>query len=168
MNLQELDAALPVVQGALTLTTTSLGGLLRPFLTMTYGSSPLVIGGRDGATKRLTAGAVVVEGTAPLLNVADAPVQAVFTLQVDGGVVAMITWTLPAAWKFATSFPALPVFEDAQSMTPASSILDQIVRGESAFVVSTAPGVDPATGAALSAGLNVVAAIRPSGVFGLF
>lgn len=165
MNLQELDADLPVQQRALTLTTSSVGGLLQSFLTTTYGGMPLVIA---GATKSLTSDAVIVNGTASLLNVANAPVHAVFTLEADGSVVATIAWLLPIGWKFSTSFPVLPVFADARSTTPTSSSLDQLVLGQGSFMLSTAPGTDPRTGAPLAAGLNFVAPLMPSGVFGLF
>src|ERR1044072_2743442 len=44
MDLQQLDDDLPIAAGALTLTATSIGGLLQAFLTDIYGG-PLVIAG---------------------------------------------------------------------------------------------------------------------------
>ncbi|HET8774976.1 MAG TPA: hypothetical protein VFP80_14340 [Thermoanaerobaculia bacterium] len=164
MNIQELDQALPLVGGSLTLDTTSLGGLLQSFLIDANGSAPLVI---SGASKTVGAAAVTIDGTAPLLHVSAAPVHAVFALQADGSVEATLRWSLPQAWTFSTSFPSLPPANDAVNQSD-TSLLDQLVLTDSAFVVSTAAGTDPVTQAPLAAGLNVVAHVTPSGLFGVF
>jgi hypothetical protein len=164
MDIQQLDAALPISDKGLTLTTSSVGGLLSAFLTNICGGSLAIA----GATKSVGATSVTISGTASLLNADSMTVNAVFALQGDGSVVATLDWTLPSNWTFSTSLPALPPFIDAQIVTPTMSLLDQLLLSNSRFVATTAPGKDPATGAPLAAGLNFISTITPSDAFGLF
>ncbi|MFL6198986.1 MAG: hypothetical protein ACJ76J_07405 [Thermoanaerobaculia bacterium] len=157
MKNQPFDDALVVDKGALTLTSSSLGGLFQDFLTNTYGG-PLTI---SGATKKATGRSVTVDGTAPLLHVASLPVHAEFTQQQQGDRAdATITWSLPQSWMFANSFPALPAMGD-------SSPLHGLVLTNSRFVAATSEAKER-SGPMLVAGLNFVSDVTPSGTFGMF
>lgn len=151
MTIDELDQALPVTDGAVTLTASTLGGLLSAFLGSANDNNPLIIA---SAEKTVGANEVTVDGTASLLHVLNAPIRAVFTIQPDGSVAPLLRWTLPDTWTFASSFPTLPSFDDPTNASSAS-LLNDLQLTASAFVVT-------------NAGLSVTAQITPSGVFGIF
>jgi hypothetical protein len=161
MDIHQLDQDLPVVDGTLTLTTSSVNGLLNDFLTQDNAGQPLII---ESAHKVVTT-EVVVDGTVSYLNIANAPIHAVFSIQSDSSVLAVMTITLPSGWTFGTSFTALPPF-DEQGDT-ALDVLDQMVLTGPYFVITTAAGTD-ASGAPLQPGLNFIAQTDPTGLSGLF
>ncbi|HEV7426512.1 MAG TPA: hypothetical protein VGQ46_09100 [Thermoanaerobaculia bacterium] len=159
ITIQQLNDDLPIVGGTLTLTPSSVDGLLASILTTIGGAITIT-----AATKSVQANAVIIDGTASLLNVAGTPIHAVFTLDNSGTVSAVITWSLPATWTFATSFQSLPLGGDA----PPSSLLGQLQLTNSRYVVATVAGTESASSAPLAAGLNFVSTITPSGIFGMF
>lgn len=163
MDIQQLDNDLPIPANVLTLTTSSVGGLLSTFLTDICGGSLIV----SGAIKAVDDSSVTINGTAPLFGTSY-PVSTVFTLQADGSATATLDWTLPSGWSFSSSFPSLPKFIDSQLAPPSATLLDQLKLSDSHFIGSTAAGTEAATGAPLVAGLNFVSGIDPSSAFGLF
>jgi hypothetical protein len=167
MDLEQLDEALPIDRSArtLTLTTSSVEGLLRDFLITDNGGQPMVI---SEARKRRQGSSIIVMGNVSLLNVASLPVNGTFT--VPGGVpVAVISLTLPSPpnWTFSRSFPNLPPFDERLS-TPPTSLLDALQLQQPKLVIATAAGTDTQTGAPLQPGLNFVSGLQSSGLFGLF
>lgn len=118
--------------------------------------------------------AVKIAGRGHFQGAANLPVRAVFTLDDQGNVDAVITYTLldgtgsMSAWKFSTSFPGLPVDDAPRSDgKPAIPLLDTLSLSEASFVVSTRGTTDPATKVALGAGIAFVGRMIPTGLLGV-
>lgn len=172
MNQAELDNSLPIVNGALTLTASSLPGAPLDQLLAAYnGSQPLVI---SNAQKQSNNQGVSVTGTAPFMNVPSLNVIANFALDATGTPTATLRFHLieaqpgPNSWRFSQSFPRLPVFTK-DNTPPQPAFLDTLSLSQSAFVLTTLQsGQDDVTNAPLSFGLNFVGRLTPTGLTGLF
>ncbi|HEY0004621.1 MAG TPA: hypothetical protein VGB17_07390 [Pyrinomonadaceae bacterium] len=174
MDINTLDRALPLVNGNLTLTSGSLPGTPMGELLNGYnGGLPLLI---SDVKKKTDRNAITVRGTASFMNVPSSQVDAVFKLDAAGNPTALIRFALSdgsprsAPWKFSNSFPKLPPFANfGGSLTsPSLNLLDEMALSKAAFVLSTVKDVDTETGVPLSAGLNFVGQLRPTGLMGLF
>lgn len=174
MDIHELDLALSITDGKLTLTANTLPNLLlQPLLSAYNADQPLIIA---NAQKETTTTTVTVTGSSPFIRVPSLVVTALFYIDATGTPVAELRFTLigqtpgPNAWRFSTSFPDIPLFMDYNKSltTPQSKLLDKLQLSNASFVLRTQAGNDPTTGVPLIAGLNFIASLKPTGIAGLF
>jgi hypothetical protein len=174
MSTNALDQYLPIENDSLILEGDSLpGNALDRLLTAYNGGLPLTI---DQAKKQSADSAVTVTGVAEFMEVPSLPVTAKFTQDGTGVVTATLRFELigdtrgPNPWIFSKSFTDLPLFMDYTKSvtTPSLNQLDALSLTNSAYVLTTHEGRDDVTGAPLSAGLNFVGRLRPTGLLGLF
>ncbi|MBA2592056.1 MAG: hypothetical protein M3495_05915 [Pseudomonadota bacterium] len=168
MNDSELRCALDPAGGQTTITTTNLTPNVGEMLSAVNNGQPLVI-----TNAAFVAGhGIVLTGRCTFLNV-DAPVELRAATDADGNVQLVLRFTLlgatrgPGDWTFSTSFPSLPQQPDWKKpyRDPTSVPLDGLALSDAAFVVVTKDQTDP-VGVPLTAGINFVSKLQPSGLVG--
>lgn len=182
MPLEKLEKALKPVDGQLTLTAASLDEGFRDLLKTCYAGQPLVISGAKATTE---GGTILVSGRASVLNAADRPVEARFSIdETSGAVSAVLKYQLREvasaanAWSFSQSFPELPATvnyagipatanEDRSWLTAQRPFLDSLPLYDTYCVAATAAGIDPDLKAPLEPGLNIVSRMRLEGALGV-
>ncbi|XEC97420.1 hypothetical protein AB6A23_13185 [Paenibacillus tarimensis] len=174
MDIQELDEALDISSGSLTLASDTLTGLpLQDLLTAYNNGHALTV---DNAAKQLKGNTVLVSGTATFMNVTGLPVHAVFSLDGQDSPKAAIRFTLldPSSgltsWSFGQSFPALPYFPNftQSAASKDAQVLNELKLGRAYFILSTASGTESELGIPVASGLNFAAELLPSSLIGLF
>ncbi len=82
---------------------------------------------------------VTLSGTSSFLQVADAPVSALFQ-EAQDGLDLTLKYHLPTGWKFSQSFPALPISLDFRTPfgAPQSSCLDLLTLTDPFFLLQRA------------------------------
>ncbi len=184
MDLAALDALLTVTNGVFTLAADTLPNAgLADLLARNNGGQPIRITQavkRD--RKRVGSGSrdsIPITGVATFLNVPDAQVEALFSLDGSGNPVFLIRFTLetrtgparPFGWHFSTSFPNLaagkmgPVGGGDPNVPATSGPLDGLTLTNPAFVLTNRAGTDGQV--PLSAGLNFVSGVDPAPLLGV-
>ncbi|MBN1210381.1 MAG: hypothetical protein JXB05_36345 [Myxococcaceae bacterium] len=176
MNITQLRDALRIRNGSVTLHSTSLNSpKLQTLFSSCYGNQPLEItqaspGPGDGPDQ------IVIQGTAPYMQVNNLPVVARFSLDAQGDVVATLDYTLiglaTAAnrWLFSTSFPELPMSVDYSLLLGSplqGSALDRLSLSDAHFIVTTDAQTEPAFQVELKPGINFVGRMMPTDVLGI-
>lgn len=173
MQYVDLRNALAINAGTLTITSGTLTANIAALINSTYAGQPIVLtqasyGAGDGQNNT-----VVIAGTAAFQNVS--AVAVTLRAWIDGSGTAQITLryallgtaALPGAtWKFSTSFPDLPPVIDWAGTADAPMVipLDALPLTEAALVVASSAGQDPLRGVPLTAGLNFVGQMQPTGI----
>jgi hypothetical protein len=172
MDFQELQNAVKITAGKLTVGRDTLTPNLRELIDRCFAGRPIVIadatpGPGDGANAT-----VVIRGRSTFLNVSNLPTVATFSLDLSGNVQLLLKYSLLGAkpgtddWRFSRSFPRLPqvIDWDKTYADPASVPLDQLALFNAAYIVASQPQTEPEFRVELQAGINFVGRMQPAGI----
>lgn len=185
MKLAELKTALGIADGKvaggqITISTNTLTKNLNDVLKYCYDNQPIVIDNAGVVSEDATTNTLTLQGTGNLLNVADLPVSAVFSLDAQGQAQLFIRYELIGdmpqtnSWNFSRSFPNLPTVPDDSEPTtfdrrthavgrPQVSPISRLWLYNTSYVVTSAPQQDPVFNVALAWGINFVSKLKPQG-----
>ena len=151
MDFQELQNAVKITAGKLTVGRDTLTPNIRDLLDRCYAGQPLVISGAapgpgDGANAT-----IVIRGRSTFLKVSNLLVVATFSLDSTGNAQLLLKYSLldenPGTddWRFSRSFPQLPqvVDWDKTYADPTSVPLDQLSLFNAAYIVTSQSQPEP-------------------------